>query len=691
MDASKEGLGAVLSQKQVDWWFHLVAYGSWALTAHEKNYHSAKLEFLALKWAFTEHLNKYLLYQTFLVKTDNNPLTYSMTTPNLDATGHQWVGALAKFNFQLEYQKGWDNAVADALSWITTCLGQEAVQAVLDGATIGASQIAEGENPTVIEGDQQREKEVWVAAGQVLVEMHVTNWVAAQKEDPELHAVLQWFEFKKKTDLRTLLGEHTLSKEGRMVWRNHQNFTTLQGNLYLCSIPKGENEDLLLFMVLKTHQTATLNGCHQDAGHQGHDHTLSLLQECFWWPGMAKQMRQVIKACKHCLQYEDGTPKAPLCPIVPTTPLDLLHVDFTSIETMLELNQLPRVTNVLVFQDHFTKHVLAYVTPDQTAKTIAKFLYGGYISILGALARLLSDRGTSFISSIIEELCKILGIQWLQTMPYHPQTNGPVERSHQVIMHMIGKLGEDKKADLPSHLAEIAHAYNAIQSTVTRYSPHYLMFGWWPRLLVDFVFPTVGSNEAPTREASAKSVDVYVASVRDRLRSTLWEVQAQSMMEAHRQKWYYNRKIGAVNLKPGNLVLVKANAWKGKRKIKDRWEEETWEVVHQIAADVPSYKVTSQHGWSWVHNQNQLLLVMSEVGIPLCMGNHHTQDRCTSPTSHKTTSIGGDEMRMPQEKDGKVVTWWPTSKASWGGKTGSYSLDHGHLPECPLRTGEDHR
>ena len=105
-------------------------------------------------------------------------------------------------------------------------------------------------------------------------------------------------------------------------------------------------------------------------------------------------------------------PRPLLCPIVATAPLDLLHVDFTSFETTLELNQLPRVTNVLVFQDHFTRrHILAYVTPDQTAKTITKFLYGGYISISGALARLLSDRGTSFTSSIIEELCKIHGIQ----------------------------------------------------------------------------------------------------------------------------------------------------------------------------------------------------------------------------------------------------------------------------------------
>ena len=209
------------------------------------------------------------------------------------------------------------------------------------------------------------------------------------------------------------------------------------------------------------YQTATLNGCHRDAGHQGCDHTLSLLQECFWWPRMAKQMRQVIRACKHCLQYEGGTPKASLCPIVATTPLNLLHVDFTSIETTLELNQSPTVTNVLVFHDHFTKHILAFVTPDQTVKTIANFLYGGYISIFGAPARALSESGSSFTSSIIEELCKILGIKRLWTMPYHPQTNGLVERLHQMIMHMIGKLGEDKKANWPSHLAEIAHAYNA--------------------------------------------------------------------------------------------------------------------------------------------------------------------------------------------------------------------------------------
>ena len=117
--------------------------------------------------------------------------------------------------------------MADVLSQVTSLLGPEAVQAVLDRATMGASQRAEGENPAIIKSGQQLEKEVQVTTGQVLMEMHVTDCTTAQKEDPKLDAVLQWLESKKKTDLRTLLGECIMSKEGQIVWRNCQNFTTL--------------------------------------------------------------------------------------------------------------------------------------------------------------------------------------------------------------------------------------------------------------------------------------------------------------------------------------------------------------------------------------------------------------------------------------------------------------------------------
>ena len=171
--------------------------------------------------------------------------------------------------------------------------------------------------------------------------MHMTDWAEAQREDPILSVVLNWLEAHKKLELKTLLAEHASGKEGWLILQNWQNFMIHQKALYLCSMPKGKNEDLLLFILLKAHWVATLNRCHRDAGHQGHDHTLSILRECLWWPGMPNQMWQSIKTCMHCLQHEGSLFKAPLHPIMATSPLDFLHSDFTSIETTTEQNKLP--------------------------------------------------------------------------------------------------------------------------------------------------------------------------------------------------------------------------------------------------------------------------------------------------------------------------------------------------------------
>ena len=147
-----------------------------------------------------------------------------------------------------------------------------------------------------------------------------------------------------------------------------------------------------------------------------------------------------------------------------------------------------------------------------------------------------------------------------------------------------------------------------------------------------------------------------------------------------------------MNLKPGDLVLVKADAWKGKRKIKDRWDEETWEVSQQIMADVPSYKVTNQHRCSRVLHQNWLLLIVSEVGIPLCMGNHHTHGTGVPVPPHarlppqEVMKRGHHKRNMARQSPNDLPV-----KLPWGGKMGSCGLDYGCLLEHPLRMGEDHR
>ena len=132
------------------------------------------------------------------------------------------------------------------------------------------------------------------------------------------------------------------------------------------------------------------------------------------------QMQKAISGCDRSIQHEGAWVKDLLKSILVTSSLELLHVDFTGIEMMMELDQPPHVVNVLVFCDHFTRHIMVYVTPDQMAKTLAKFLWQGYISILRAPAKLLSDWGANFKSNIISELCELMGIQKAGTLQYHP-------------------------------------------------------------------------------------------------------------------------------------------------------------------------------------------------------------------------------------------------------------------------------
>ena len=129
-----------------------MAFASRELKRGEPKYHSSKLEFVALKWAVTEQFLEYLQYQPFTIRTDNNPLTYILTTPNLDALGHPWVAALAGYNMKLEYLKGSDNKIADTLSRLPLeKLNEEAVAELLDYARTSDKPQAESANINVIE------------------------------------------------------------------------------------------------------------------------------------------------------------------------------------------------------------------------------------------------------------------------------------------------------------------------------------------------------------------------------------------------------------------------------------------------------------------------------------------------------------------------------------------------------------
>ena len=144
----------------------------------------------------------------------------------------------------------------------------------------------------------------------------------------------------------------------------------------------------------------------------------------------------------------------------------------------MPLKEDPVICNVLVLQDHFSKYVVACVVKDQTACTATETLRNGYFRLFGAPSYLVSDQGKAFTGHVITHLCELYGVQKLRTLPYHAQTNGQVERMNQTIIHMIGKLEEDKKACWSKHLPELLLAYNATCSAVTGYSPYYLTIQW---------------------------------------------------------------------------------------------------------------------------------------------------------------------------------------------------------------------
>ena len=205
---------------------------------------------------------------------------------------------------------------------------------------------------------------------------------------------------------------------------------------------------------------------------------------------MTRDMTNKVKNCARCKKYEGAPPITKLQKLPCSGPGELVHIDFTTIEETVGLHEEPGIRNVLFMQDHFSKHVVAYVVKDQKARTAAEALCSRYFGLFGAPAYLLSYKGKSFDTTLVEDLCKLYGVKKLRTSSYHAQTNGQVERMNQTLIRLIGKLDEDKKACWSRHLPELLMAYNSTHLAVTGYSPHFLLFGRRLRIPVDYLFST---------------------------------------------------------------------------------------------------------------------------------------------------------------------------------------------------------
>ena len=290
---------------------------------------------------------------------------------------------------------------------------------------------------------------------------------------------------------------------------------------------------------------------------------------------------QHVQQCTRCLRRKTPSHMAPLQPIHVTQPLELVHMDYLSLEPSKG-----NIENVLVITDHFTRYALAYPSKTQTAQATARILWDNFICHYGFPEKFISDQGRNFESDLIKELCKIAGVKKLHTTPYHPQGNGQCERFNSTLCNMLGTLSEEEKSDWKSYLGCMTHAYNCTKHASTTYSPYYLMFGRHPRLPIDVEFGLPKSNSG---DNSSKSR--YIQKLRRRLNYAFQKATKVANQQANKYKSSYDKSIKGPQLQEKDLVLVKIVAHKGRHKLQDKWEPEEYVVVEQPIAGTPVYRV----------------------------------------------------------------------------------------------------
>uniref|UniRef100_A0AAQ4QQF4 Gypsy retrotransposon integrase-like protein 1 n=1 Tax=Gasterosteus aculeatus aculeatus TaxID=481459 RepID=A0AAQ4QQF4_GASAC len=371
--------------------------------------------------------------------------------------------------------------------------------------------------------------------------------MAAQKRDPVVGQVIEAVKQGVWPSGNDLNPEVLLMKRevGRLVMRD--------GLLFRAS--KKAVEETLQLVLPSQLREVVLHSLHDDMGHLGVERLTDLLRARFYWAKMAQDAEQYVRSCGLCITRKaPGKKAAPLHHITSSGPLDLVCIDFLSMEPDSR-----GISNVLVVTDHYTRYAQDFPARNQKALTVAQILVEKYFVHYGLPARIHSDQGRDFESRLIKGMLTTLGIPKSRTTPYHPQGDPQPERFNRTLLSMLATLGQEKKRSWSQHVASLVHAYNSTKSDATGYSHHYLMFGREARLPVDLCFNTTqpGSQERNHYQ--------YVESLKRDLQRA-YELACQAADKTNlRNKRAYDQKVSFQSIEEGDRVLLKNLGLKGRQ------------------------------------------------------------------------------------------------------------------------------
>lgn len=513
-DASNVALGAVLSQEDSEGLERVIAYESKTLSASERNYSTFDKEFLAIVWA-VDKFRPYLLGVAFTIITDHKPLVGLKTLKlGKDPTGRRdrWCLDLSLYDCEIRHRSGTSNGNADALSRI--------VCSVDDGLELGRGR-------------------TWVDEG-LLSKMECRE---VQLQDEEISELLLARE--KGGDRPVLLGG--CSRAHRYLWSHWEQLSCQDGLLYK-RYEAGEKVSHQL-VCPRAWRATILREAHEGVmgGHLGVEKCLSKVRERFWWYGLEGEVRRWCYSCLVCakLKSKNRKRRGPLGTVKPGYKLERVAIDILGgLPTSNAGNKV-----IMVVTDCFTKWVTAYAMPDHTAKTVADHLVRDFMCNFGVPEVIHTDRGADFESKLMKEVCDVLGIKKTRTTPYHPQSDGLVERYNRTLIEMLKPYVSKNHRDWDDCLAGVLMAYRSTVHCSTGFTPHYLMFGQEATLPMDVMFGGGWKQRCET-------IGEYAGNMAKRLEEG-YKLVRERLSDAHRrQKEVYDRKVVGGRFVVGDQVLV---------------------------------------------------------------------------------------------------------------------------------------